>query len=98
MNQSSTQRTSRPAKGETRATGRPGEGDPRYDSIGTHRDILGVMGCDEEWTYRWTLDKSETGQRIFDATQNGWDLVDATKETLRIGEQSIEKTDIETQG
>jgi hypothetical protein len=51
------------------------------------------MGCDEEWTYRWTLDKSETGQRIFDATQNGWDLVDATKETLQIGEQSIEKTD-----
>jgi hypothetical protein len=52
-----------------------------------------VWGRDEEWTYRWTMDKSETGQRIFDATQAGWDLVDATKETLRIGEQSIEKTE-----
>ncbi len=89
----STQRKSRPEKGESRATDRPGEGDPRYAAMGTHRDILGVLGRDADWTYRWVLDVSETGQHIFDVTQDGWDLVDATKETLQIGERAIEKTD-----
>jgi len=40
------------------------------------------------------LDDSHTGQRIFNTTQDGWDLVDATKETgLKVGERSLEKVE-----
>jgi hypothetical protein len=95
MNESgnATKRKDRPAKGESRAQ-RPGEGDPRYEAIGQFRDKLTIAGKDPEWTYRWTMDESHSGQRIFDATQDGWDLVDATKEShLKVGARSLESVE-----
>lgn len=84
------QRKERPERGETRAQSRPGEGDPRYERFDSFRDKLTVAGKDPEWTYRWVKDESHNGQRIFDATADGWDLVDTTKEGLKVGARSLE--------
>lgn len=85
-----TERKARPEKGQSRAP----ERERNYGPIGDFRNILNVKGKDGEWTYRWFKDKSENGQRIFDASAAGWDLVDATKETgITIGQDSVAKTD-----
>lgn len=85
-----TERKARPAKGQSRAP----ERERHYGPIGEFRNILNVSGKDDEWSYRWFKDTSENGQRIFDATAAGWDLVDATKETsITIGQDSVQQTE-----
>lgn len=84
------ERKSRPAKGASRKE------EPRkeYGPIGQFRNILNVGGKDVEYFYRWFQDKSESGQRIFDAVAAGWEMVDATKETeITIGKDSVTQTD-----
>ena len=93
MTQSKTEpnRKSRPSKGESRAEARP---ERRYAPIGDFRDLLSVTGGDEEFAYRWMLDSSASGQRVFDAYHAGWDFVDASKETgLNIGEHYVDRSD-----
>lgn len=86
-----TARKSRPAKGETRAKDRP---ERHYAPIGEFRDLLNVSGGDEEFEYRWIMDTSASGQRVFAAYHAGWDFVDASKETgLSIGEHFVDRSD-----
>lgn len=79
-----------PQRGASRAEGRP---DRQYRSMAQYRNLVTVEGGDSEKVYRWFKDSSEDGQRIFNAINAGWDLVDATVETLQIGDHFVGASD-----
>jgi len=55
--------------------------------VGGHRDILKVQGLDPNYSYRWVEDENESGQRIFDFIQGGWDF--ANPKNLKIGQNFV---------
>ena len=79
-------RKERPQEGAPRSQeARPDE--RKYRSLGgTFRNVLTAAGKDPDKVYRWFQDSSEMGQRILNAVNAGWDMVDATKEEIEIGD------------
>lgn len=88
-----TAKEERPSEGQSRAEPmRPADWRPR--SIGDYRDILGVIGKNSNFVYRFVLSKKDFSKRIYDALRAGWEFVDATKEKhLILGDHAVAKTD-----
>lgn len=59
--------------------------------VSGERDILTVRGLDEKhFAYRWVLDVSEAGSKIFNYTRGGWVFVPADE--VEIGQELVFKS------
>lgn len=56
------------------------------------RDILTVDGKDPEYHYRWVLDESEVGRRVFTRQRAGYTFA-TVEDGLQIGQSSVYKSD-----
>lgn len=65
-----------PATNQSRVAGTKSR--PTRVPVSGNRDILTVMGKDNDYKYRWVKDINESGQRIFKFRQAGYEFVDAT--------------------
>lgn len=84
------------------STPKRGRGRPRKDErveqrvrpnrvpVSGHRDILTVVGKDDDFVYRWVLDKQEDGSRIQRFALAGYDFVQS--ENVRVGQDSVYQT------
>lgn len=77
-----------PAKNQSRVEGTTSR--PKRVAVSGNRDILTVVGKDNEFKYRWVKDINESGQRVFKFRQAGYEFVDATTaEQYGIGSDSV---------
>ena len=56
------------------------------------RDILTVEGKDPDYHYRWVLDESEQGRRVFTHQRAGYTFA-TIEEGLQIGQSNVYKSD-----
>jgi len=79
----SSEKKSRPEKGTSRKENKP----KRVPISGDERDILSVIGKDEDYEYHWVLDRSEEGTRIMRFLSAEYEFVDANK--IVVGDTSV---------
>jgi hypothetical protein len=60
-------------------------------SLDNYRDILTVEGKDPDYHYRWVLDESEIGRRIYFMKRAGYTFVDSDE--VVVGESQVYKTE-----
>lgn len=79
----------------SRKTGRPSSDRaerPARTPVSGNRNILTVEGKDPDYKYRWVLDDSESGQRIYKFLNAGYEF--ATKDQgVKIGDSVVYKSE-----
>lgn len=69
----SKRKTGRPAKGTARTFGER----PKRGSVGGFREKLNILNEDPDFNYRWFMDRNGSGNRIREAIEMGYEMVNA---------------------
>lgn len=81
----------RPATNQSRVSNTRSR--PKRVRVGGNRDILTVVGKDNDFVYRWVKDRGETGDRIHRFREAAYEFVDSSVVSkLGIGENFVYDT------